>query len=705
MALIGQIRRNSWVLIILIGLGLGGFIIMDMFSGQQSVFGSTQFTLGKVAGQKLDWGEFNRTEQILYSGSGGDYFGRRDYLWNYFVEKALIEETAEELGLGVSKAELLDLEFGPNPSPIILQRFRDPATGQVNRQILNEYKTAIEDGSLATNSQFGPFWAVQEKEIVKERLQSKLNYMVSKAMYTPSWMVEMNHQDQNIKADFSYVHVPFSEVSDMDIEVSDSDYKAYLDANKNKYLIDEETRTAEFVVFDVLPTSADSQKIRQSLVKEMEEFRTTDDDSSFVEVRYGSIDVAYVKKSTINPDIADTLFNAPTGSVIGPYIEGRNYKVVKLLDRKLVPDSVQARHILRRVNNPGELAQVQKTVDSLKTLIENGTHTFDSLARVFGTDGTAASGGDLGYAASGQMVKPFNDLIFFTAEEEKLYTVTTQFGVHLVEVTGRKYETNEEGVQVAYLVEAIEPSDDTQKAKFNDVLAFVSENRDLATLSASADTSSEIELEAASALKQNDYIVGSLGTGNSSRDIIRWLYSSDAEVGKVSPNIYVYQDPVGIFESKYVVVGLKGIRSANSAKLDDLRDEITPTVNNQKKGELIKAEIKGKDLAAVAAQYSTQIDTASNVAFSLSNVQGLGNEPKVIAAAMALDANSQSEPIVGQNGVYLVKVLSKIDAPATPNVAQLRKFMDSSKQGQVANQLMESIKKNADIQDYRSNFY
>ena len=43
MALISKIRKNSWILIVLIGLGLGGFIIMDMTSGQQSIFGSQQF--------------------------------------------------------------------------------------------------------------------------------------------------------------------------------------------------------------------------------------------------------------------------------------------------------------------------------------------------------------------------------------------------------------------------------------------------------------------------------------------------------------------------------------------------------------------------------------------------------------------------------------------------------------------------------------
>ena len=192
MALIGKIRKNSWLLIALIALGLGGFIIMDMTSGQQSVFGSSQFEMGEIEGEKVDWGEFNRTEQMLYGSSGGDVYGRRDYLWGYYIEDALVRKEAKALGLGVSQPELMDLQFGQNPSIIIQQRFTNPQTGQIDRERLMSFKTALEDGSLAQDQQSGPFWAHQEKEIIKQRLQDKINNMVSKAMFTPSWMLEKN---------------------------------------------------------------------------------------------------------------------------------------------------------------------------------------------------------------------------------------------------------------------------------------------------------------------------------------------------------------------------------------------------------------------------------------------------------------------------------------------------------------------------------
>ena len=83
MALIGKIRRNMWLLVIPLGLGLAGFIMMDMFSGQGSILGNSQMVMGSVDGNKIDWNNFNRVEQLLYSGSQADIFTRRSTLWDY----------------------------------------------------------------------------------------------------------------------------------------------------------------------------------------------------------------------------------------------------------------------------------------------------------------------------------------------------------------------------------------------------------------------------------------------------------------------------------------------------------------------------------------------------------------------------------------------------------------------------------------------
>ena len=705
MALIGKIRKNSWLLIILIGLGLGGFIIMDMTSGQQSVFGSSQTVVGSVEGQKLDWNQFMRTESILYGNSGADVFARRNSLWNYYIEEALINKEADALGLGVSKTELLDLQFGPNPSAIIRSRFQDPATGQVDRARLNEFRTAIENGTL-TDPQIISFWAHQEKEVIKERLQSKLSNMVSKGLYTPTWMAEMGHQEQNGQVSFAFVKVPFDELDNTDVALSDEDYSSFIKENAARFETKEETRRLDYVVFDVHSTPEDSAKWEKQIADLIPEFEQTEDDSLFVERNYGSIDAAYFTASSLSPAISDTVFEIPVGSVYGPYIENNAYNAVKVIDRKVIPDSVRSRHILIRADltNPLSAMQAQNRVDSLKGLLEAGTHSFDSLALAFGTDGTSTLGGDLGYAGPGAMVKPFNDLIFFEAEEGELYSVITQFGVHLVEVTGRKFINNEEGVKVAYISQSIVPSEETQSALYDDVLEFVGQNRSLEQLREAVGNRAELSIESTPPLKNNDFTFNPLGSGQSTRDMIRWAFQ-EAELNDVSPEIYIYQDAVELFNNKYVLAALKSISKPGLPSVDDVREQIEQEVINKKKGDQLKEQMAGKDLSTLASTYDVPVDTASNVNFSSGFIANVGNEPAVIATALSLNEAQSAAPIVGNSGVFVLQVISKNVPGAATNIPQIRRTMAGNIRSQVSFRLIETLKENAEITDRRSRFY
>jgi len=723
MALIGKIRENSWILIILIGGGLAGFIIMSMFSGKQSVFGSGQTVMAKVEGHKIDIREFNNLENILYGNSAGDSYGRRQFLWNYFVEEAIINKEAEAIGLGVSQPELMELQFGPDDklSPIIVARYQDPNTRQVNRQQLNQLKQIIEQNQINDLIQAGQlqpnfpyFWAHQEKEIVKDRLQTKMLKMVEKGLYTPSWMAEMVSIDQNQKVDFAFVQIPFDEIDNNDVALTEGDYGAYLEKNKAQYAQDEETRKVEYVTFDVIATPEDSAKLHKQVADLIAPFRETEDDSIFVENNYGSIDAAYYKKGSLSPIIADTVFKMPVGSVFGPYEENGAYKAVKILDRKTtVPDSVRAKHILRKATNPQEYLQAQNTIDSLKRLIEAGTEPFDSLAAKFSDDlSNAAKGGDLGFAFQGQMVKPFNDLIFFEAEPGKVYSVVTQFGVHLVEVTDRKFITNEPAVQLAYITQSIIPSEDTQNAIREDALQFVEQNRTLAEVAKAISSREDLELETSPPVKRNDYAVGSLGPGQPSRDIIRWAFNNDpnvegASIGDVSPEIYRFQDAVEYYTNKYVVVGLKNILPAGAPIAANLKEDIEPQVINDKKAELIKERISGKtDLNSIATEFNLKADTAQNVSFTAGFIPSLGSEPKVVAAAFNLGLNTLSTPIQGNSGVFVIMPTYKQPADVTnSNIPQIRQTNQNASRTQVSARLMQALRKNADIEDNRARFF
>ncbi len=721
MALIGKIRNNSWILVTFIGLGLALFIVTSMFVGDQNPFFDNQLTLGSVDGNKIDWKEFSIAEDALYSNSGGDVFGRRNELWNFFVEDALITKEAEELGLGVSEEELEDLQFGNNLSPVITQRFTDPQTRQVNRDQLSQIRTLIESGEI--NPNYMRYWNHQKKEIVKNRLQTKLNALVSKSLYTPTWMVEQVNADQNQTANFYYTYIPFDEVDNADVELSDEDYSSYLAENKNKYIQDEETRKVEYIVFDVNATKEDSAKIRENLTNLIPDFEKAENDTIFAENNYGVVDPRYFTKEDtksadpltrqpadpLSEEMVDTLFKAAIGTTVGPFEKEGRYAIVKLLDKRIMPDSAKSRHILINAGTPDEFAAAEKTIDSLKTLIEAGTHQFDSLAMKFSQDpGSASKGGFYDYVIPNQFVPEYSDLIFFSGETGKLYSVRSTYGIHLIEPMGRKFiddNNKTERVKVAIISQPIVPSETTQKAVYNTAQDFMANNRDINSFMTNA-AEQNLNVELSLPIKANDYLVGTLEAGNSSRDVIRWAFSGGTEVGDVAPDVYSYQDPVEFYDAKYVLAALRSVQPAGTPKLENIKEEIEPQVYNLKKAEVIKSKINGTDLEAIAAAFDTKVDTASNVSFNTSYLVGVQkNEPKVVSAAFNLESDQVSEPIVGENGVYVVKLRNKTNLTSPPNIAQLRKQTSSAAQGQVPRQLIQAMKKNAKIKDNRSRFY
>ena len=706
MALIGDIRKNSWLLIVLIGLGLASFIMMDMFSGDKSIFGAQQTQIGSINGKSIDWNEFQTAENVLFRGSAADAFSRRQGLWNYFVEESLLQEESKALGLSVGKEELLDLQFGANPSPIIQQSMRNPQTGQLDRAALQDYKSQIESNTMT--GQLRQYWALQEKQIIKDRLQTKLGSMVTKGLYTPTWMVEQVYADQNQKMDFSYVKIPFDKIADADVKVEDSDLNNYLASNMGLYTQDEETRKVDYVTFNVLPTAQDSQAIKEELRALKKDFRQTtiEDMPDYVKTNFGLFNNTFYTQDQLSPTNGNRIFNAEVGKVIGPYVEGNTYSMAKVLDRRVLPDSASSRHILISATTPAQFIQADRTIDSLQNLIETGVAQFDSLAIKNSQDpGSASKGGKYDNVGINQFVPEYRDIIFFEGQIGKLYKVRTSYGVHLIEPLGRKNGSNKEYVRLAYLSQPIIPSETTQDDLFQEVYQFVNDNGSSIDALKAAAESRGMTVETSPLFKKNDYNLNTLGTGQAARDIVRWAYDSNTGTGDVSPELYRFQDQTTYHYNKYVVAALKSIAPVGKPTLANMREDIYPMVMNQKKAEMLKSTIGGQDLVSIASSYDKEIEEATNVSFSTNFLPGSGNEPKVVAAAANLAVNQISAPIAGDGGIYVVQLKNKPPVGAASNIPSLRKSSTAKIQSQVSASLMNSIKKNAEIEDNRSRFY
>lgn len=106
-------------------------------------------------------------------------------------------------------------------------------------------------------------------------------------------------------------------------------------------------------------------------------------------------------------------------------------------DRFLQPEERRASHILIAAASKPEKEKAQVRAEELLKEIQKTPAAFADLAKKNSQDpGSAAKGGDLGFFGRGMMVKPFEEAAYKLREGEISGVVESDFGFHIIKVTG-----------------------------------------------------------------------------------------------------------------------------------------------------------------------------------------------------------------------------------------------------------------------------
>ena len=697
MALITKIRRNFWLLLLVIGFALASFILMDASGPGGGA--SAQTTMGMINGQKIDYKDYQIAESVYYQGAQGETFSKREGIWNFFVEKALLKNVSEKMGLQVGEEEMMDLQFGANRSPIIQQNW-----GQ-NPQQLATYKTQIEEGTL--DGPVAQFWSEQSKQIGKAKIQEKLSNLVSKAIYTPNWMAEASFKDDNTKVDFQYVKIPFDAMTN-EVAVSDADYQNYIDKYPARFTEKVETRNIQYAVFDVVASPKDSADIKTKIDSLKIDFGRTDSDSLFA-IRNTGVYTPYYNKNEYLPEtMKEAIKTIADGEVYGPYIDQGNYTLFKRIASYNVADTVKAQQILINAdpNNSIQVSNANNKIDSLERLFNRGI-SFDSLAIKNSQDGSAFNGGDMGILTQlglYQSNPALTEAIFWGGREGGVYKVKSPQGIHLVKINDMIYSDAEPEYKVAMVGLPIVPSQNTQNAMSDKVSDIILSNKDVASLTAALAAEGKV-LQTSSPVKENDFTLDALGAGDTSREIIKWAFDEIRDPGDISTDIHTFTDPVNYYDSKYVIASLMSVNPKGKQSVASLKSTLQSVVMNTKKAEAFTAGLSVSSLEDLASQYGTSVETATNASIGSPFIPGIGNEPEVVGVAYKTANQAISNPIIGQSGVYVLSPMSKSEAGEIVNLPSIKKNVSTSMKSQVGFNLLESLKSAANIEDNRSTFY
>jgi len=702
MATLQNIRnRGGMMIAIVIGLALGAFILGDMLNSGSKLMRPSQMRIAEINGESVQYPDFQKKVEALaevYKMNNqqtqideNTWEQIREQVWQGYLQENILGKATENLGINVSAEELFDLVQGTNPHPIIQQLFRNQQTGQIDKSTIIQFLKSLETNATAEQK---AYWLYIENQIKLDRLRTKYSSLVSKGLYVTTEEAKKSLVEKNKSANIQYVALNYSSVPDADVKVSDDELKAYFNQHKDEYK-QESTRNIEYVTFEVLPSEADKAATQKWLNDSKAEFSTVTDNAQYINVNSDTrFDPSFSKKEDLTPAIADWAFTAKPGDFYGPYLENGEYKLAKVDQFKMLPDSAQASHILISPQTAGSLQKAKAIADSLKRNIDLGGN-FAELALKYSEDtGSKMKGGDLGWFKRKQMVPEFEEATF-SGEVNKLYVVESRYGFHVIKPTKKGKETNQ--VRLAILSKKIEPSTETYQKVYSETSKFASENQTLEAFN-KAVVDQKLDKKVA-ILKENDREVIGL---ESSRQLVRAAFT--AEKGKMLVN----NEGSTIFEygNKFVVGAMTRSTEAGESTFEDARIRVDLVVRKEKKAQLLADKLKnaGSDLASVASKLSTEVKEASGVNFTSFSIPALGFEPAVIGAVCSLPEGKVSAPIEGNNGVYLAKVTSFTTGTDT-NMKGEKIRLAQSIDSQISSQLFESLKKLAEIDDKRSKFY
>lgn len=696
MSVIQTIRdRGTWIIFVIIAVALIAFILQDGAGRGGSAF-SNSSVIAKVNGTSIERGAFEerlKSQEAMYAGQGATRDQLIGTVYNMEVDNIVLNQEFEKLGLVVSAKELNDILFGEN-SPL-RQEFTDPKTGVFK---VDDAKRAFAQIKKSKNAeQIKMINSGYIEPTIQNSLRNKYQNLLIQSVYVPKWMVEKQQADNNAIASASYVYYPYVAVSDSSIKVSDADINNYVKKHSNEFKKEEETRSIAYITFSAAPTSADSAATLAQINDLKADFAASSDAAAFLgkvgtELAFYN---SYFGGSRIQVANKDSIIRLPVGGLFGPYVDGNNYVLAKMVGIKQWPDSVTVRHILIGTNDPQSGQQVRddstgkKLVDSIQTAIKNGAD-FNALVTKYSDDGgSKEKGGVYDYFPQGQMVIPFNDFAFDNPVGAK-GVVRTDFGYHYIEILGQKNRAP--AYKIAYLAKPIISSNETMNEANTAAASFASSAKGSKEFNDNAAKLAKPILSATE-IKQNDFTVGTMAN---TRSLVRWIYEN--KEGAVS-------DPTEVGD-QIIVAMVTNVNKAGLMGVNEARPLVEGLIRNDKKAKIIiETKMKGSSLEEIAKSSGSSILRADSLSFGSGFINGVGNEPKIVGAAFNKAVQGKvADLIAGSSGVFAVKGETVAAKPSDALPETVKQALIQNRKMAIYRSI-EALRKAATVKDYRFSFY
>ena len=595
MALLGQIRKRSIFLIIVIGMALFAFVISGVFTSNGG-FGANE-PIGEINGEEIDYETFNMMVEQAQVSYGLNVLNAVNLAWEQGIKNQALLQELDKLGIDAGKNQLEQIIS--TDQSIVLNPLFQNEIGLFDFAKFSSYISQLSSSNPNLYNQ----WRFQEQNIISLAKQKIYFDLIKSSVIHTDVESNIQYHLENDKVNIEYLRIPYDIIPDSIIQIKDSEILSYMKNNRDNYEKGE-FRKVEYVFIPDIASSLDENNLRSDLeqlrdgfsqlnavsntIEDIVGFKDVKDYSEFIEI-YSDVswDSIYQTQQDIKGDFSDILFGLRKGEVFGPYRDGNTFKISRMIDKK--------------------------------------------------RDG------------------------------------------------------NLNKVLIADVVKEIIPSNESSNNNYRKASqAEFDANNDLPLNS----SDSSLFVDSFESFEQFDS--GLPGIINS-RQVIKWLYEDQTREG----NVKRFSLNEGYLVAKALSFNKKSLPNVN-----EVRDEVSNILLKEKKLDFFEKKYKGSsDIELISKDYEIELERATAVTQNDPILVGAGNEPYIIGSSFSLDVNETSKILKGNNGIYLVRLLSKEIADDISIGEAISNSMSDREIERISTLIPEVLESKAEIVDNRSLYY
>ena len=702
MATLQKLRNMGPLLVIFVGLALFAFIAGDAWRLFQT--DSMEASVGTLNEESLSAVDFETiykecenaqkmfklsdprlTEEQKNASFGEEEMALiKEEAWNIFIQSAIAQKQAKELGITVTNEEIMDI-LNNNSSQYlnsIYHPFRTQngfSTDDLN-SIITSYNQMLENGQYDANlATLYSCWEYMKKRVVLEAIIKKQVRLLEAATIVNPVLAQKNFDLNNNTYNVEVVSFPYSNVADSLVAVSEKEINNYYKENK-KYLYEQanDSRDIKYITVKVTPSETDKSDLLAQMNEVADTLKAGSTDferiSRIARNEYNYNDLLWTKEA-FSEDVQIRIEAAKVNEVVGPYLNpsDNSYNIFMTTSKTVAPDSMLIRAI---VVNSQSADEVTATTDSLMNELKKKGSNFKEIAKNYPNVDSLWITSKEFYTAG--LIDNVNTQKEIYNARPGVYAASdfkTIPGKLIYQVISKKGKADV--YSTAIIKRTIEFSSETYDKAYNKFSQFIASCKNIEEVEAKAmENGYRVQ-------KLNDVNASTKNIGNipQTGNLIKWVLNEERKAGDFS--LIEECNSENLVFAVVTSINSKGYVSLDK-EINNYGTKVSDLIKNQltidKKAAHIAAELAGQNYEEIKANSNAKVATVNMVEYKKDTYIASLNadEPVISAVAAQLNEGEVSAPVKGQSGMYVVKVLSKSSKGGSFDAASEKEYILSN---------------------------